>query len=1157
MKTISSKIIALLLVVSVLFHIGETVELEDFKVNSDITSLPQTNPRIAVSGDRSFVITWVDRRSGNAEIYIQKYSVNGSQVGSNRKINDDLNNAYQSDPAIGIDLFGRYSLTWLDYRDGAYPTSPNIYFQGFDSLVSEAGSNQNFTDVSITSIKESPDISISQQGDGVVVWADNRDGNWDVFGQLFTFDGTLIGVNFLINDDTVRAQQHAPKVSMAPEGWFVVTWYDNRNDSTGDDIFIQRFDKFANKIDVNTKVTEDETLTRQAFPDVSADGSGHFTVVWVDWRLGNYPDNPEIFSRRYDTSLVPLTDEILINNDSTNSAQREAVISADRMGNVAIIWADSTENSWDIIGQMIDVDGNVRDTNFQANSYKDSSQFDPDVALDGTYRYVTWSDKRNGNFDIYASVTKYNDPTIIATPQTIIFEMPIGGPLPLPIELEVDHGGFNNLGFVITGGDDWLTVLPREGTTPDTILLSVNTTSIDYGTYQTALTIVDTINNDSSAIVIVELKIVSPELSVTPDSLYFKAFYGMNNSQSQLISILNLGTGSLNWNANSLDPWLNLSETSGIAPSNIEISTDIIGLDTGLHISEIVFEAGGIIGKDTISVVLEVFPNHPVIAVTPDSIYAEVFNRNLPDLNLIISNEGTGNLNWVAESNKDWLSLSRLSGGDGDQIILTLDSLSIPTGLNIAEIKILDTASINDSVLIPVVINWIEQSQLKVTPNYFDLFSFLQPLQDTFTIVTNSGVGFLNWEAQASVPWLMVTSNGMANDTLFISTTDPNLALGEYTATIEITDATAVNSPIVIPFIFNLHDKPEIFTIDQAIEIITSEPSLVDTFVVIENRGGANLMWQASTQNSWMNVSPSNGVDNDTLYIRLNNNDLNIGEYNGVISITDNSAINSPYFVNVSLTILDIPILPNSIDTVIIESVQIQPFEPTKIRISLNLTNEYTELSLPLEYDEEVIQIDSLLFSDDIIAVPSDLSYNTSESDRLIIQLTTNEQNNYFNPGIYFLCDIWVTANIFEGLSVFNAIVENQLSPYLITPLNDTVDLEVISGEVTSNIPTAVEDDLLTNLPYEFSLKQNYPNPFNSETIISFELSQSGDLTLEIFNVLGQNIRQFQQFGISPGTHVINWDGRYQSGRQAPSGIYFYRLQSNGYQAVKKMIFLK
>ncbi|MEW6049813.1 MAG: T9SS type A sorting domain-containing protein [Candidatus Zixiibacteriota bacterium] len=478
----------------------------DFMVNDDGTVAEQTQPRVAVSSN-CFIVVWSDARNGNSDIYYQRFSSVGAAIGQNQRVNDDTTSAHQAGPAVGVDYAGHYTTVWQDYRYGTYPFDPEILSQRFDTNAAFLSTNARLTLELPDSLKENPDIALAPWGDGVVVWADYRNRNWDIYGQRISANGALLGVNFRVNDDLATAQQHAPRVAVSPDGWFVVTWYDNR--SGNDDIYAQRFDSSGTRFGPNIRVSSDGTNARQAFPDVAADAMGHFTMVWTDWRNGVYPANPDIYARKYDTILTPLYSDRKVNFDVNARPQRDPSIAADRMGNVAILWADSTSSSWDIVGQMIDVDGVVRETNFRANSSGDSAQLQPDVALDGRYRYAVWTDRRSGQYDIFASITTYNTPRLIAAPASLAFRMSPGGALPTSARVALNHGGYNSLHFQVTAAASWLSVSPTSGATPDTLTVSVVDQSMAEGTYIADITLIDTDRADSSQAVPVRLEVSS------------------------------------------------------------------------------------------------------------------------------------------------------------------------------------------------------------------------------------------------------------------------------------------------------------------------------------------------------------------------------------------------------------------------------------------------------------------------------------------------------------------------------------------------------------------------------------------------------------------------------------------------------------------------
>lgn len=88
--------------------------------------------------------------------------------------------------------------------------------------------------------------------------------------------------------------------------------------------------------------------------------------------------------------------------------------------------------------------------------------------------------------------------------------------------------------------------------------------------------------------------------------------------------------------------------------------------------------------------------------------------------------------------------------------------------------------------------------------------------------------------------------------------------------------------------------------------------------------------------------------------------------------------------------------------------------------------------------------------------------------------------------------------------------------------------------------------------PYDYILKQNYPNPFNPSTTIRYSIPESGNVTLKIFNTLGEEVATLVDEFKAAGDHTVNFDAVNLS-----SGIYFYRLQSGNKIQAKKMMLLR
>jgi hypothetical protein len=104
---------------------------------------------------------------------------------------------------------------------------------------------------------------------------------------------------------------------------------------------------------------------------------------------------------------------------------------------------------------------------------------------------------------------------------------------------------------------------------------------------------------------------------------------------------------------------------------------------------------------------------------------------------------------------------------------------------------------------------------------------------------------------------------------------------------------------------------------------------------------------------------------------------------------------------------------------------------------------------------------------------------------------------------------------------------------------------------------TGVFDDNPIRIPMNFELSQNYPNPFNPSTSIGFILNRTGDVQLEIFNILGQKVRTLVDAYRKAGAYRVVWDGCDDSGLRVGSGVYIYRLIQDGLVISKRMVMIQ
>jgi hypothetical protein len=92
---------------------------------------------------------------------------------------------------------------------------------------------------------------------------------------------------------------------------------------------------------------------------------------------------------------------------------------------------------------------------------------------------------------------------------------------------------------------------------------------------------------------------------------------------------------------------------------------------------------------------------------------------------------------------------------------------------------------------------------------------------------------------------------------------------------------------------------------------------------------------------------------------------------------------------------------------------------------------------------------------------------------------------------------------------------------------------------------------------FRWALGQNMPNPVARTTEIRFEVARSSDISIKVYNAMGQLVRTLKDGRVQPGRYSVHWDGTNTSGEKVSSGVYFYKMEAGKFQATKKMLIVK
>lgn len=150
------------------------------------------------------------------------------------------------------------------------------------------------------------------------------------------------------------------------------------------------------------------------------------------------------------------------------------------------------------------------------------------------------------------------------------------------------------------------------------------------------------------------------------------------------------------------------------------------------------------------------------------------------------------------------------------------------------------------------------------------------------------------------------------------------------------------------------------------------------------------------------------------------------------------------------------------------------------------------------------------------------------------VPLIVRPDTTYIASGIWIVKDVIPSVNV--DLSSLNIPVSFSIPGNLMELTSNTVGINSSSNNVTN----------------DFSLEQNYPNPFNPKTIIKYKLGNSNYVNLKVFDAQGKEIKSLISEKQNAGSYSVEFNGE-----DLPSGVYYYKLETEGFSQTNKMLLVK
>jgi hypothetical protein len=388
--------------------------VNDFRVNDDSTTTSQYNSRVGVDANGNFAAVWMDGRVSTGDIYCQLYYANGQRRGNNFLVSSYSGHSNNTDIAMRKD--GSFAVCWID-------TVPKFRLFNSNGIPISIESSIEYA---INNGGNPLRISCDTSGNFVLVYQKFYSfNNKDIHFQRFDNLGNKIGISTRVNNDTLTIGQHLnPDVTMRKDGSFIVTWQDQRPPAVqdGDDIYMQMYDKYGNKIGSNVRVNNDiVTLDYQFKPFITSDDSGNFCIAYTE--IPDYLGEAFVLFQLYNANGTAIGNNINISNSSYSEVLK--AISKRSNGDFIICYARDAGARYVPYIQRVNSNGTLKESAFLVTSqYPYNEKFVSDIMLNGDRINTTWSDNRFGNPDVFCNIRSYTIPDSITSITHVATETP-------------------------------------------------------------------------------------------------------------------------------------------------------------------------------------------------------------------------------------------------------------------------------------------------------------------------------------------------------------------------------------------------------------------------------------------------------------------------------------------------------------------------------------------------------------------------------------------------------------------------------------------------------------------------------------------------------------------------------------------------------------
>ena len=327
----------------------------------------------------------------------------GKYIGFNSRVINSTGSGQQYNPEIAVASDGGFIAVWEDdssSEDGL--DSRDIFAKGFLSGGCSSDLKEFVIHQETSGDQRHPDIAIDDKGDFVIVWEDDKDGNgyYEVFMRGFFADGSEKFSRKKVNTVSSNQQFH-PKISMMPDGRFVVVWEDYSSGRQTPQILMRGFNADGSQRFPDRNVMDTVEGSRLK-PDLFLDGNANVVVTWEDdtGADGYF----QIFAKGFNPDGTDRFSKIVVNSKSSGQ-QRSPSIHGTPTGEFVVVWEDDQDKDgkYTIMARAFDSEGRQRIADMIISA-GDGNDTEPAICVleDGAFTVLWTTDNdSNGNTDLY------------------------------------------------------------------------------------------------------------------------------------------------------------------------------------------------------------------------------------------------------------------------------------------------------------------------------------------------------------------------------------------------------------------------------------------------------------------------------------------------------------------------------------------------------------------------------------------------------------------------------------------------------------------------------------------------------------------------------------------------------------------------------------